>query len=54
MKAVGDFGLLTRNISLEIMNGKPIAFTNAVPELGQKSHAIAMAIRKELEIPIKN
>lgn len=50
VKALLEFALFMRTLSIEITGGKPEAFTMAAKELAAKSQAITLAIRKELEI----
>jgi hypothetical protein len=51
-KALLDFGMFMRSLSLEIIEGKPEAFMTKAKEMAGKSKTITDAIRKELEIPI--
>jgi hypothetical protein len=50
MKAVGEFGIYMRDAAKQIMEEKPDSFTAIADELTKRSIAMAMGIRKELEI----
>lgn len=50
MKAVGDFGIYMREATETIMKEKPDSFAAIADELTKKSVAMAMTIRKELDM----
>jgi hypothetical protein len=51
VKAVGQFAMFMRNLSEEVINGKPEALYEKSKELAARSQAIIEGIRKELEKP---
>lgn len=53
VKVLVEFGMFMRDLSLEVIDGKPEAFLESAKELGARSQAVTLAIRKELDIPLK-
>jgi hypothetical protein len=51
VRTLYDFGRFMRDLSIQVTDGNPNAFDAEVGNLTAKSRAIALAVRKELEIP---